>query len=216
MGRFSVETSIKNISTGMPGNNFDPNMPQVNWPTQFLKETIGIERNGIIVQNKPIITADSIEIVPGALEGIRLMRMKGYRVVIFFNEPLITQNKITQQVVDESNQRLMQIFGQAGIMTIDGLLYATSNLKNDIFALPNNGMLKKAENEMKVSFKGGYFAGDKIHDLKAGASVNATPVLIKTGEYSSTLEKLDTFANRDLKQKTKIFDTLLDFANSLQ
>ena len=109
----------------------------------------------------------------------------------------------------------MEIFGQAGIMSIDGLLYSTSSFKQDIFSLPNNGMLKKAEKDFRVKFKGGYFVGDKMHDLKAGDSVHAKPVLIKSGQYEETLSKLDSFANKDLKNKTLIYNSLLDFANSL-
>lgn len=210
MGRFSVETSINNPATnpqsGMPGN----------WPTVFPKETIGIERNGVIVNhNHSILSPAHIEPVPWALEGIRTMRLKGYKVVIFFNEPLITEGTVTPEIVDTTNNRLMEIFGQAGIMSIDGLLYSTSSFKQDIFSLPNNGMLKKAEKDFRVKFKGGYFVGDKMHDLKAGDSVHAKPVLIRSGQYEETLSKLDTFANKDLKSKTLIYNSLLDFANSL-
>jgi HAD superfamily hydrolase (TIGR01662 family) len=210
MGRFSVETSINNPAanpqTGMPGN----------WPTVFPKETIGIERNGVIVNhNHSILSPAHIEPVPWALEGIRTMRLKGYKVVIFFNEPLISEGKLTPEIVDTTNNRLMEIFGQAGIMSIDGLLYSTSSFKQDIFSLPNNGMLKKAEKDFRVKFKGGYFVGDKIYDLKAGDSVHAKPVLIRSGQYEETLNKLDTFANKDLKNKTLIYNSLLDFANSL-
>jgi histidinol phosphatase-like enzyme len=109
----------------------------------------------------------------------------------------------------------MEIFGQAGIFSIEGLLYSTTNSKEDIFSLPNTGMLKKAEREFKVKFKGGYFVGNKITDLKVADSVGSKPILINSGEYEETKSKLNTFANRDLKNKTKEFDSLLSFANSL-
>lgn len=210
MGRFSVETSLNNPApapqNGVPGN----------WPMVFPKETIGIERNGVIVNHsQPILSAAQIEPVPWALEGIRTMRLKGYKVVIFFNEPLITEGKVTQDIVDSTNNRLMEIFGQAGILSIHGLLYSTSNFKQDLYALPNNGMIKKAEKEFGVSFKTGYFVGDKLYDLKAGDSVHSKPVLIRCGQYEETLAKLDTFANRELKKKVIIFNNLLEFANSL-
>lgn len=208
MGRFSVETSISNPAQqgGMPSG----------WPTVFPKETIGIERNGVIVRHdSDILSASQIEPIPWALEGIREMRLKGYRVVIFFNEPLISEGKIKPDDVDVTNNRLMEIFGQAGIASIDGLLYSTTSMKQDIFSMPNNGMLKKAEKDFRVKFKGGYFIGDKIYDLKVGDSVGAKPILIKSGKYEETLEKLNTFANRELKTKTVLYNSLFDFANSL-
>jgi D-glycero-D-manno-heptose 1,7-bisphosphate phosphatase len=188
---------------------------QQNWPTYFPKETIGIDRGVILNDTKPIINPSDIEILPGALDAIRTIRLKGYKLVIFFNEPLISQGKLTTQAVDSNVQQLMNYFGQAGIFTIDGLLYATSNMKEDLFAMPNNGMMKRAENDMKVAFKGGYFAGNKLYNLKAGDSVHAKPILIKSPGYEDVESKLDTFANKELKNKTKTFNSLLDFANSL-
>ena len=239
MGRFSVDRSM-NVggqapSPTMPqtqpygqqnyGSPYGQQMPQQqgmmmqqqqqNWPTYFPKETIGVDRGAILNDTKPILTASDIEILPGALDAIRTIRLKGYKLVIFFNEPLITQGKLTTQAVDSNVQQLMNYFGQAGIFSIDGLLYSTSNMKEDNFAMPNNGMMKRAENEMKVAFKGGYFAGNKLYNLKAGDSVHAKPILIKSPGYEGEETKLDTFANKELKNKTKTFNSLLDFANSL-
>jgi len=239
MGRFSVDRSM-NVggqppSPTMPqtqpygqqnyGSPYGQQMPQQqgmmmqqqqqNWPTFFPKETIGIDRGVFLNDTKPILTASDIEMLPGALDAIRTIRLKGYKLVIFFNEPLITQGKITTQAVDSNVQQIMNYFGQAGIFTIDGLLYSTSNMKEDHFAMPNNGMMKRAENEMKVAFKGGYFAGNKLYNLKAGDSVHSKPILIKSPGYEDAETKLDTFANKELKNKTKTFNSLLEFANSL-
>lgn len=240
MGRFSVDRSM-NVGGQPPaptmpqtqpygqqnyGSPYGQQMPQQqgmmmqqqqqNWPTYFPKETIGIDRGAILNDTKPILNASDIELLPGALDAIRTIRLKGYKLVIFFNEPLITQGKLTTQAVDSNVQQLMNYFGQAGIFTIDGLLYSTSNMKEDNFAMPNTGMMKRAENDMKVAFKGGYFAGNKLYNLKAGDSVHAKPILIKSPGYESEEVKLDTFANKELKNKTKTFNSLLDFANSLQ
>ena len=232
MGRFSVDRSMnvggqpqsptmpQTQQYGQPnyGSPYGQQMPQQqqqNWPTFFPKETIGIDRGVFLNDTKPILSASDIEMLPGALDAIRTIRLKGYKLVIFFNEPLITQGKITTQAVDSNVQQIMNYFGQAGIFTIDGLLYSTSNMKEDMFAMPNNGMMKRAENEMKVAFKGGYFAGNKLYNLKAGDSVHSKPILIKSPGYEDAETKLDTFANKELKNKTKTFNSLLDFANSL-
>jgi histidinol phosphatase-like enzyme len=76
-------------------------------------------------------------------------------------------------------------------------------------------MFRRAEKEQKLKFKGGAFVGDKISDLKAAEKVDALPILVKTGYGLETLEKLNTYANRNLKRKTQVFDNLLEFANSL-
>jgi HAD superfamily hydrolase (TIGR01662 family) len=210
MGRFtSVPQSEVQVNT-QPGQ-FNIN----DWPKTFANAVIGIERNDLIVTNPDNCHTEGVQVNVESLEAIRIMRLKGYRVVLFSNEYGISIGKITTKMVDESNSQLMSIFGQAGIFSIDGLYYSTTNVKEDIYSMPNNGMLKKCEKEMKTNFKTGYFVGDKIHDLKVGNSCGAKPILIKTKNFEETEKKLSTFANRELKKKTIIFNSLLEFAKFL-
>ena len=186
-----------------------------SWPTTFDKGVVSIERTGVILEDCNIMSPEDVIPLPGALEAIKMMRLKGYRVCVFFNEPLIGQNVVTTDQVDSTVQRMMELFGESGIQTIDGVLYSTTNMKEDIYSMPNTGMMKKAEKDFRIKLKGGYFVGNKIRNLKAGNSVGCVPVLVKTGNYEEAVEKLNTFANRELLSKTKVFYSLLDFANSL-
>lgn len=189
-----------------------------DWPTFFPKNVIGVEREGVIIRDigQPIKDISQIEIIPGSLEAIRMLRLKGYKFMIINDQPGITKGKITQQEVDATNQYLMQVFGQAGIFSIDGILYSTSDLKEDIYAKPNDGMFKKAQNENGMNWSDGYYVGPNMKDLKVADKIGAHPVLVKTGNnYEEVMKKLDTFANKGLLKKTKVYENLLDFANSL-
>ena len=73
----------------------------------------------------------------------------------------------------------------------------------------------RAEKEIGVDWKNGLYIGDKISDLKAAVKAKAKPVLVKTGYGNETLEKLNTFANKDLKKQTEVYENLLEFAESL-
>jgi histidinol phosphatase-like enzyme len=216
MGRFSVETSLKNPHQnnipGIPGGQ--PGFPS-DWPSVFPKETIGIELPGIILEEGEILKPEEVRVIAPSLAAVRELRLKGYKVFLFFNEPLISSGKLTQIDVDSRIQHLMQVFGQYGIFSIDGILYSTSSLKDDIYAFPNNGMLKRAENEFGQKFKGGYFISNNINGLKAGFASNARPIFIESGNFEITQNKLDTFANRDLKSKVKVFKDLTSFASTL-
>ena len=43
----------------------------------------------------------------------------------------------------------------------------------------------------------------------------AKPILVRTGHGEETVKKLNTFANKDLKKQTEVFDSLLQYAHSL-
>ena len=51
-------------------------------------------------------------------------------------------------------------------------------------------MFKKAESECNLKFKGGFYVGDKLTDLKAAEKIGATPILVRTGYGEETEKKL--------------------------
>lgn len=179
--------------------------------------TIGLDRDGTINQDLGVYVTHPNQFVPipNSLEAVALIRRKGYNIVILTNQAGISKGLMTTDDVDFVHTRMLELLGQAGCNSIDGIYYSTTNLKEDIYAKPNTGMFKKAEKERRLKFKGGAYVGDKISDLKAAEKIGAIPVLVKTGHGSETIEKLNTFANRNLKKKTQIFNDLWEFANSL-
>ena len=113
------------------------------------------------------------------------------------------------------HNQLMQLLGQAGCFSIDGMLYNTSDQKQDLYAKPNIGMINRAKVEMKMDFSNGYHVGDSIEDLNMAVKAKLTPVLILTGNGQETLKKLDSFVSRELKPKVKVFPDLQSFVASL-
>ena len=178
---------------------------------------IGLARDGTI--NKDIGTyvtkPEQFEPIPGSLEAVKMIRDKGYDVVILTNQAGITKGNMTAEDVDIVHEHMLRLFGQVGCSSINGLYYSTTNLKDDIYAKPNIGMFRRAETQIGVNWKNGLYVGDKISDLKAAVKAKAKPVLVKTGYGLETLEKLNTFANKDLKKQTEVYENLYEFAESL-
>ena len=215
MGRYSA---VGDHVTHQPQQQQQPQVPS-HWPTEFPKPVIGIERDGVIIQRKEVVrTPSDIEVIPSSLDAIRIMRLRGYKVMILTQQDAISRGMLATQQVDEVNQQLMQIFGQAGIFSIDGLLYSTSSMKEDIYAKPNTGMFDRAEKEMLqgAKFRDGWYVGDRMYDLKAAERMKSKPILVRTGDGNDTEQNLSKYTYKDLKRKTQVFDTLLDFANSLE
>jgi D-glycero-D-manno-heptose 1,7-bisphosphate phosphatase len=199
-------------SPAMPVQQRQQQNPMAGWPTFFPKPIVGLDIRGILIDETDVT---QVVPIPGALEAVRLLRLKGHKVFLLGDYPEITAKKITPQEVDASHQLLMMLLGKAGCFSIDGMSYNTSSLKNDLYAKPNTGMMKRATNELNVNWKEGWFVGDDIDDLKMADSAGCKPILILTGKGNETVPKLDSFANRELKKKVKIFPNLLDFVESL-
>ena len=185
------------------------------WPTEFPKCVIGIDRDGVINEWKNVIKRhEDVSIIEGSLEAIRTLRLKGHRVVLFADQPNIMRGLLSPQDVNNVMEHMMRVFGQNGIFSIDGFYHNTSDDSRDIYAKPNTGMMKRSQNEMGVKFNEGYYVGDTIEDIKMAMNIGATPVLVRTGKGLSTEEKYLKSFNPKYKD-VKVFDNLLEFANSL-
>lgn len=180
---------------------------------------IGLDRDGVI--NRDLSTyvtcPEDFDPIEGSLESIAKLRRLGYKIVIITNQGGIEKGIMTQEDVERVHHKMFQLLGQAGCSSIDALYYSASNRKDDPYAKPNTGMFKRCEKENShLKFKGGYFVGDKISDLKAAVKVGSTPVLVRTGYGTDTEKELNKFVYRNIKKKVKIFDNLSNFVDWLE
>jgi len=211
---------FKHIITQEPSQQPQQELPP-DWPTVFPKSIVGLDRDGVINVDKGhyITNPEDFEVYPESLAAIHKLRIKGYKVVILTNQGGIIKGLQTHEQVEAVHQRMFEIFGQAGIYTIDGLFYSESSLKEDIYAKPNLGMFHRAEKEIfggKTRFKDkGFYVGDKMSDLKAAERIGATPILVRTGHGVDTEGELKKFSKEKLRKKTKVFDNLLQFVDRL-
>lgn len=183
------------------------------------KCVVGLDRDGVInVDLGTYVThPDSFKPIPGSLEAMAELRRKGYKIAIITDQGGIEKGIMTSEDVDKVHNRMFEMLGEAGCYSIDALYYSASSRKEDPYAKPNTGMFKRCETENKhIRFKGGYYVGDKMKDLKAALNVGATPVLVRTGYGLTTEQELDRYANREVKKRVLIFDNLAQFIDSLE
>lgn len=179
--------------------------------------TVGLDRDGTINEDLGTYVTHPFQFMPivNSLEAVALLRKKGYNIVVITNQAGVMKGLMTTNEVAAVHDYMLNLLGQAGCGSIDGIYYCTTNLKEDIYAKPNVGMFKKAEVECNLKFEGGFYVGDKMSDLKAAEKMGATPILVKTGHGENTLKELNKFTYKNLKKKTQIFENLWEFANSL-
>jgi D-glycero-D-manno-heptose 1,7-bisphosphate phosphatase len=196
--------------------------PKIVWSNEVAQKienfgkrcVIGLDRDGVLNVDLGTYVTDPSDFVPieGSLEAVARLRRAGYKIVIITNQGGIEKGIMSQDDVERVHARMFQLLGEAGCPSIDALYYSASSRKDDPYAKPNTGMFKRCEKENpSLKFKGGYFVGDKISDLKAAYKMNAKPILVRTGYGAETELELNRFAYREIKKRTKIFDTLLDF-----
>jgi D-glycero-D-manno-heptose 1,7-bisphosphate phosphatase len=210
MGRYQKRSGGQQMSTGQQ-SQFDSN----DWPTEFPKCVIGIDRDGVIVEWKNIIKRyEDVNFIDGSLEAIRKLRLIGHSVVLFADQPNVHRGLLTTNDVSNVMNHVMRVFGDNGIFTLDGFYFNGSDDPQDPFAKPNIGMMNRSMKELDVDFSEGYYVGDTIEDIQMAIKVGSKPILVRTGKGKNTEEKyLKSF---DTKYKdVQVFDNLLDFVNTL-
>jgi D-glycero-D-manno-heptose 1,7-bisphosphate phosphatase len=199
-----------------------PTTPKINWSNDVPKiiekmskrPLIGLDRDGTINVDLGtyVTTPEDFKPIEGSLESIAELRRLGFKIVIITNQGGIEKGIMTQQDVDNVNQKMLDLLGEAGCSSIDALYYSASSRKDDMYAKPNTGMFKRCEKENPhLKFKGGYYVGDKMSDLRAAIKVGAKPILVRTGYGLETEKQLKKFTYKDVKKKTAVFDDLSSF-----
>jgi D-glycero-D-manno-heptose 1,7-bisphosphate phosphatase len=200
--------------------NQNQNQIKIDWlGGEFrTKCVVGLDRDGVINRDRGTYTwkVEDFEPIEGSLEAMAELRRKGHKIVVITDQGGIEKGIYTQQDVDTLHEHMLKLLGDAGCFSIDAIYYSASSRKEDPFAKPNTGMFKRCEKEFKdIKFNQGYYVGDKIKDLKAAVKMGAKPILVRTGYGTETEQELNKFAYRDLKRRTKVFDTLADFVRTL-
>jgi D-glycero-D-manno-heptose 1,7-bisphosphate phosphatase len=216
MGRFSVENSIATNASVAEQQTLGVYTP-LQMPNTFDKYTIALDRDGVLIEcGDAIIGPDTFKPIDGSFRAVALIRSKGHKIVVLFDQPGVVQKKVTIEQVEDCNRHMLQLLGQAGCTSIDGIWYNTSSRKEDVYAKPNTGLFKHAEsNSPGVKISGGVYVGDSIEDLVMADKAGATPVLVLTGKGQKTAEKLKNPIYRLLQPKVKIYDNLMKFAEEL-
>jgi D-glycero-D-manno-heptose 1,7-bisphosphate phosphatase len=218
MGRFSVDKNMKSNLSVQQQQQVQPNISQaITMPAIFDKYLIALDRDGVVCECDDVINGpDKFIPIEDAFKAVAIIRSKGHKLAFLFDQPSISHKKVSIDEVENCNRHMLNLLGQAGCTSIDGIWYNTSSRKDDPFSKPNPGLFKHAENNIPgAKIKGGAYVGDSLEDLVMADKAGATPVLVLTGKGKKTQEKLQNHIYKMLLPKVRVYETLMKFAESL-
>ena len=189
----------------------------LTFPSTYDRFVVALDRDGVLIECADVIDSpEKFKPIDESFRAVAIIRSKGHKVVVLFDQPGVVQRKLTIDDVESCNRHMLNLLGQAGCTSIDGIWYNTSSRKEDVYAKPNLGLFKHAESNVPgMQMKGGVYVGDTIDDLLMADKAGATPVLVLTGKGQKTLEMLKKPIYRMLEPKVKVFDNLMRFAETL-
>lgn len=147
-----------------------------------MKRLVMLDRDGTInVARHYLSSPEQVELIHGAVEGIRLMRLLGLTVVVLTNQSGIARGYLTPDTLRDIHHRLHELLSGRGVSL--NAIYTCPHHPADgcDCRKPAPGLARKAANEFKADLSRSFIVGDDICDIELGKQVKATTILVRTG-----------------------------------
>lgn len=141
-----------------------------------------LDRDGtIIVERHYLDDPDGVELIPGAAEGLAILRNAGFGLIVTTNQAAIGRGIITHGRLEEIHARMIGNLRAAGA-SLDGIYYCP-HLPDDRCSCrkPGVGLVEQAARDHAFDPRESYMIGDKNIDIALGRAVGCPSILTRTG-----------------------------------
>lgn len=177
-------------------------------------KAVFVSKDGTLLENHPVDRArDHIVLLPGVVEGLRLLHLAGYDLVVVTNQSGIAHGCFGRDAVtyEEINLRIRLATFEVPIAGFyvcphhpDGIV--PQYRLHCLCRKPKPGMLMQAACELGVDLGNSWMVGDRLQDIEAGRSAGSKTVLLTNGNEHD-------WEMTPLRWPDMVADTLLEAAH---
>ena len=173
------------------------------------KKAIFLDRDGVINKEVGYLSnPDDFELIEGAVEALKLLKQKGYLLIVITNQAAIARGYITEKFLKSIHEMMIKRLKQNGV-ELDDIYYCPHH--PDFTGpcdcrKPNPGMILKAELKYNIDLINSYMIGDTLNDIQTGKSARCKTVLVLTGYGKEEQNKIGQIV------PDMIFKNLKEFA----
>jgi D-glycero-D-manno-heptose 1,7-bisphosphate phosphatase len=146
-----------------------------------------VDRDGTLIRDVGYLCrAEQLEILPRVPEALRLLKHKGYRIVVITNQSAVARGQLNEAALAEIHRDLFGRLARSGAQ-VDGVYYCPHHPTEGLAPYrvdcdcrkPNTGMILKAAAELGLAPARSYVVGDQIIDMELAARSGAKGVWIR-------------------------------------
>ena len=143
-------------------------------------KAVFLDRDGVINEKRidHVKNIDEFKIFSGVGDAIKLLRDKGYLVIIITNQSAIGRKIISEKKLDEIHTELKNYLNQHDTY-VDSIYYCPHTPEENCSCRkPKPGLLIKANNDFGINLEESYFIGDSESDLNAAKEARCKGILL--------------------------------------
>lgn len=153
------------------------------------RPAVFLDRDGTINEQMGYVNHLSrFQLLPGVARAIRGLNEAGLPVVVVTNQSGLARGYFPESLLEAVHAELHRLLAREGAH-LDGLYICPHHpeAREERFRLdcdcrkPRPGLLERAAAELGLDLGRSYMVGDRWSDLRCGAAVGATTVLVLTG-----------------------------------
>ena len=192
----AVLRSAMNLLDDAPGSRLRVPGPQggvFGAPAAFL------DRDGTIIEDPGYLRdPDAIQFIPGAIDALRTLQRKGYRLVLVTNQAGVARGLLTEDDVRRVNERLTALLAEVGVH-VDRIYYCPHHpdhgppeYRRDCDCRkPKPGMVHRAIRDLGVDPSRSVVLGDHVTDAAlAQAFPGMVGIMLRTGHGVEQWQKI--------------------------
>jgi rfaE bifunctional protein nucleotidyltransferase chain/domain len=146
------------------------------------RPAVFLDRDGTINVNEGYLGDPSkMRAYPGALEAIKAIRLKGYRVIIVTNQPGIGFGYFSREDFFAVNHVLLKEAGKVGAL-FDGVYFCPhTQAAGCSCRKPGTQLIERAVTDHNIDLSNSFVVGDQSSDVQLAHNVRCRSILVKTG-----------------------------------
>jgi D-glycero-D-manno-heptose 1,7-bisphosphate phosphatase len=157
-----------------------------------------LDRDGTLIKERGFLgDPNGVELLPGAVEGVRLLNGWGFRVFGVSNQSGVARGYYGITDVEAVNERVISMFAQAG-SRIDHIYYCPHFNRPETVPgsvdcdcrKPKAGMIEEARRAFPIDLSKSFVAGDRAADIGLAQTVGVPGCLVLTGYGRTEYEGL--------------------------
>jgi len=146
-----------------------------------MHKAVFLDRDGVINEERKdyVKKLEEFEIFENIFDAIKILKEKGFLVIIITNQSAINRNLLTVKELEKIHRYLHNKLKSQNT-SIDGIFYCPHRPdENCLCRKPKPGLLLQAANDYQINLKDSFFIGDSQTDIDAAKSAGCKGILLE-------------------------------------